>query len=671
MKVLGPVIGLPTGYQLLSGMAGLILVTLTPKLNPIVVRSIQKPLLIQASVMTPPRQAFEEMNRAAITPPAAILQEFSDAARKPSLNLNQWLIQARQIEGRQVWDLPHKVVIHIPTLKISADKALAFLREAELKNHKNQEQDQQLLAGLSLRERDRLEAAKSRGLDWSDVHDVREAGEPPPEVATNLLKIQGQLRLQPGLALGDRAIEVRHFIEGVPQETGLLDPTSGSFQIRVADNRGELRAMIRDHNGTTIATARTPLNGVPPATAMEMMLRDRGHLAANFVDFNKSPQRILSTNNNSQRGVVADVMIASLGVEQSSDALGSLRYPNVAESSWALTRVRAPGFREATLIQPAGEDLSLALLPEKMLKTLAQLTSDSVGTVGSVAKVATVGGMIFGQVLSEGKPVAGVQLALENEPEAKVTYLQGFIPQSLPATAAGGYFAFQNLEPGFYQVTASKEGVVVGHFNAVVDENAVAVGNIEMTTQHSTTEIKVFDAFTGTPIAAHLDLQSLPQSVATPVGASVVDLPQLHRLSLGYAYPEGEDFVPAQFLYSDDQGTLNLPQVRRAWLQNLATQRAIAADPESGIIVGFVNSEVADTYEVYLSHETHYSEGWRVYFDSSGQVTPTLTAGGGYVFFNVPANVQSVVVVPQKTEIIHTQVVPVDAGSTSVLTTSL
>lgn len=207
-----------------------------------------------------------------------------------------------------------------------------------------------------------------------------------------------------------------------------------------------------------------------------------------------------------------------------------------------------------------------------------------------------------------------------------------------------------------HTVIATRDGDYVGHLNIEVDDNSVSTGNLEVNTKKQSVPLKVYDAFEGTPQAATVTLQSLPESFNV-LGQAEISLPQIQRLSYGFVQPDQAEYLPYQFVYHDRDDFLHAPLIKQQWLENLIRERRITpSTPNTGVVVGFVPE---DAFEAFLSQEEAYDTTSNVvYFDTQGKATTSGVAGGGFVMFNVPQNTQTLVVMSKKTEMISAQVVP-------------
>lgn len=268
------------------------------------------------------------------------------------------------------------------------------------------------------------------------------------------------------------------------------------------------------------------------------------------------------------------------------------------------------------------------------------------------------GSIVWGQVVRGGQPVGGAQINVESASEYQPIYFNSLLlpDPALKATSDNGYFVVMNLPPGFHSLLASQAGIYLSHANVVTDADAISVADMTSSMERDPVSVRVFDAFNGTPQGAAVEMQSLPEAVNVE-GYATVNLSLKHQLSFARLHPASAEYMDSLAVYDDGSDHVHLPLISRKWLARLQLERKINLDPEGGIVVGFVPSI---DYDVYLPNDAHYLADQIVYFDARGAITEHGVAGGGFILFNVKAGVQSVVVGDKNSEMLQTQVIPVD-----------
>jgi hypothetical protein len=683
----------PYAFAAVATATGLIL--LPKSVTPILFRAQSgPPMTIHFSRVEPPKEAFDDI----FVVPAELEQKNPETKGAPTTNLN--LSSSENTNWNPLVDLNRRHVV-LPSVE--------FTRQMVAIENEKERQDMAWVEQLTPIQRQRLQAANEKNdvlsKNWSIptwrefankkisqtetelqqqqkaapnkvavsdpsrfAFDGQKTARTSPAVEVTAVQptkiaLRGLVRLSPGLALGDRSLEIRRFVDGIPRESGTINPKAGTFSITTEDLQGSISVELFDKSGVIVASGTHRLTTEDASTPLEISVAAKSQFAGNFVNFDRAPSRLIADKVTSTRGQPAEILYASLGVHDQTDALGSFAYPKISESSFGLIRAQAKGFAESIYVVGAGEGKNLPLMPSSLIAALQNLTKDP-SSVEETLHGQPNAGLVWGQVVFDGKPMSGVSVAIEQDPEAQPVYLNGFIPiDTLQMTTENGYFVFPALQTGMHSLIATRNGEYVGHINVQVDEGAVSVGVIEATTKIQAVQLKVYDAFEGSAQEANVQMQSLQQGLQV-LGQAEVSLQNIQRLSLGYVQPELPEYLPTQIVYSDSEEYVHIPLVRIAWLEQLSTQRRISFSSDVGTVIGFVPE---DDFEPYLSHEDKYDPSNIVYFNQQGQVVEKGVAGGGFVMFNVPVSTQSIVVLSKKTEMLSTQVVPVDVNSHTII----
>jgi hypothetical protein len=698
--------------KFIPGFLSMIAIFTPHGLNQTIFRTARAPLEIHANQSVPPKSAFESLKKAM----TVFEKEWEEVEIKKAIDLNSTLND--RPDWNPIAEINHNR-ISIPEMHISA-REMRTNNEAMASNEYvpvEEGRDLSWVQGLTEEQRDRLLEAQNKSQvleknwtipNWqeaakekieaihSSVKNVAQKASNPnihisgtgskgeivyaknrqdevgillnDKITNNLHKIKGTLALAPGLALGDRTLELHRYLEGVAHESGRVNVQTGEFEILTQDDHGSLIAELFDKSGLIVASGSINIEeqnkDENKDAQLEILVSQKNQFAGNLVNFNRSPDRLITSKMNSFKGEAAEILYSSLGVSDKTDVLGTFRFPKVASSSWGIVRAQAKKFRESIFLMGAGEGQNLAMIPESLITALENLTDEEASKNNSrnESQKENHGGVIWGQILLDGKPVSGITVSMELNEDMAPIYLEGFIPnKSIPATTENGFFVFTDLMPGYYSLVARRNGEYFGHINLVSDENTVAVGNIEASTRKRTSSLKVYDAFEGSPEEAQVQLQSLKEDIFVP-GIANIQLPKVQRLSLGQVQPARAEYAPTRINYNDSDDYIHVPLVRLEWLDYISQQGRISQSPNTGVVVGFVPE---DSFEAYLTHEDKYSTDNIIYFDHKGVRTQTGVAGGGFVMFNVPVGTQSVVVMSKKSEMLSSIVVPVDEKSIS------
>lgn len=473
-----------------------------------------------------------------------------------------------------------------------------------------------------------------------------------------VFKITGQVRLLDGLALGDRQITIRHFEEGIPKETAVIDLHKGTFEINVENKSGSLLAELTEASGEIIASGKELLNTT--TENIDLNIKDQNIFAGTFYNFNKSPEILMSDKINSMRGQKAEFLLTALQTEDQTDIAGSFKVKKISENSATILRAKAAGFSETMMTMTSGTDKNIPIFPETLIQALRSIVNEDKKFQSSEMN----GSVVWGQIIFDGKPMQGMSARIMNHDEIPAVYMNGWIPDiKAHETNQNGYFFFTEVPKGMQTIIIERNGIYVTHANVEVDDLTTSVTVVEASLKNKSVSMKVFDIFTGEPIQAEIQMQSLPE-LQTVLGQKDLTLPKLNRMSFGYVQNQDEEYFPTQFQYFDSDEYIHIPMMKKQTLANLAVAAKISNHPDTGIIIGTVPE---DDFEVYLSHEESYEKSNILYFDANGNRVDHGTIGGGFILFNVPPKTQSVVVISAKTNMVHTKLIPVEPNTTSSL----
>lgn len=480
---------------------------------------------------------------------------------------------------------------------------------------------------------------------------------------SSIKTVSGPVEIAGGLALtNDHYIEIRRSSEGVVQEAGRFDLRSATYSIDVAGPSGAVVARLITRDGQILGEGSVRLS----------------HLDFNSSKISGPTLKIAPVSGSSGSGVVASFYKPSSPPPKETVVTmlkgardfavkkdGAIPFENMARGSSTVVRAAAPSFMQTSSLVVAGENFNSTLFPESMVRALREIV---LGQKQDQTSAEELGNIVWGKVSLDGKSLAGIKVEVEGLSEMQPIYFNQFLlpDPNLTATGDNGLYAFVEVPEGFHSLAAHRESNLFGYQNVVVEKGAVAVGDIQNSIHVESVPVRIFDAFTGSPVAAELTLQSVDHPLNVDDGADVLLLPQINRLGLLRAIPGGNDYLAARYLYSDKDAFIHLPMVSWSWLSNIKTYLKINEVPDSGIAVGFVHDEA---FEAYVAGEENFAAENIVYFDMQGRILQNHKgiAGGGFIIYNLPADTQEIVVVGGKTQKIYSRAFPVDANSLSVL----
>ena len=342
---------------------------------------------------------------------------------------------------------------------------------------------------------------------------------------------------------------------------------------------------------------------------------------------------------------------------------GLVAMDNVTKGSTTIMRAAAPNHLQTAALVTSGEEFKTSLFPLSMIQALQDITAQQRQMSFDGAPT-----IIWGRVSVDGKESAGVEVVVESEPDLQPIYFNQFLlpDPNLTATGENGIYAFVDVSAGFHSILATKAKKIVGYQNVVIEEGSVAQGDVLGTSRVEAVPLRLFDAFSGEVKSGAITMQSLDSEVEVLDGVATVSLPQVHRQGMLTVQVEGGDYVPARYLYNDNDEYVHVPLIQWQWLSGIKNYLRIDDHPSAGHVVGFVPDE---EFEVYIAGYENFPARNIVYFDMQGRVLPNGKgiAGGGFILFNVPEDTHEIVVIGSRTQKIYSRVLPIDANSVSVL----
>lgn len=635
--------------------------------------TFQKILTIQTSKMDPPRLAFDEVY-------------FNE-----NIQFNDWdLLGSREgtnlnLNATELKLQPRKIVLQTMTVKQEEiEKSIqerAWVQELSQRGQRRIEIAQEKFGTLdedwsspSLKEvvAQKIAKAQAEFLSERPVSPVTVKADPMknsdvvPKNDPSRHLLGGVIEVK-GLPSGSSqwSIQVARFENDVKKEDGHVDLKRSTFKLDAADLSGTLVAQMIDTNsGLVMGEGRMRVSQYAAnqlkGKAKLTIEKATDEIASNWQTFYRNPANLMPR---SVRGkpISTRVLFASLNVEGETDKAGTFHFEQIKKGSWGILRTEAKDYQAGLYLVQSGNEKQLPMFPVSMMKALKEIVKEQ----ALFSEVAETGSVVWGQVTQDGKPFAGATVNVEFLENYRPVYFNSLLlpdPQ-LKATSENGYFAILHLPPGFHSLVASLGEIYHSHANVIVDQDTTSIALLENTLQTEKSEVKVFDAFTGNPSVARLELQGLPASL-TVQGYADIHLSPINRLSLMKVVPQDSIYAESLQLYEDSSDSIHVPLIRNDWVESIRGSKKINTEPSTGSIVGFVPS---GSFEVYLGHEAEFPAENIIYFDAQGNTVPMGVPGGGFIIFNAPLGTQSVVIADIQTGLLQMQVAPVDESSLVVM----
>lgn len=489
----------------------------------------------------------------------------------------------------------------------------------------------------------------------------------PEERPQNLMaakRVTGPIELTQGLAVtNEHHIEIRRSDEGIFREMGQVDLMKGSYSIDIDEASGAIVARLIDKAGMVLGEGSIRLSKLQvgegrliygPRLEISPSPTWTGRVSYYYPNTKKTAPSPRVTTFGGQNQVVVN-------------SKGEISLDNVAKNSTTVVRAEADDYMPSSKIMVAGEkSFGVSMFPNSMMEALKTIVADQNRVVHSRLSESSV---VWGTATLDGKPLSGVTVISETDPEAKAIYFNEFlIPDpKLTSTSSSGLYAFVDMADGFHALLGQRGDAYFGHQNVEVEAGSVAIGDIQSTLHTEPVRVRAFDAFSGEAVSLVANLQSLSEPVQIQQGSASIVLPQVSRLSMIYTEAPA-NYVSANYFYNDQDSFIHMPMISPEWLAELRVIAKVNEMPQTGTIVGFFGEE---RFEAYLAGQDKSSPAVIVYFDAAGKYVDSRQgiAGGGFVIFNAPYGTQESVIVGAS-EKVFSKVVPVDTDTVSVLSFS-
>ncbi len=525
--------------------------------------------------------------------------------------------------------------------------------------------DTSWISSLPLRQRVRLEEAQARFSIFNDAEEAKRnlleehQEKSPIEVlqTPSGYTIRGPLEISGGLALtNEHFIELRRSVEGTPREAGKVSAKDGTYNIHVDALAGSLIAKMYTKSGRILGEGflRLAQDVVGTGVAPKLVIRPQVPWSGAAYDTYSSPGKLRTP---------AETQVTAWNRETDFESKdGQFQMAGVSPDSTTVVRAEAKNFLVTNSIQIASSDFKAPLFPKSMIKALKEIVSEQLSYDLNDPNLP----VIWGQVLLNGKPMANAQVEVEGYEGIRAVYFEGLMPDvQLKETTNNGYFAIIGAPEGLHALIAKRGDQYFAHNIVVVEEGTVSLTQLESTLKTKNVPLRAFDAFSGAPKPADIEMQSLENPLhLTGDGWTTVLLPEISRYSLMQVTPDG-DYLPAQYFYKDNQEYIHVPLVQERWLMSILQPKWSQIDSNKGTVIGFFNHE---SFEVFLAGEENFSQENITFFDSQGNQVFEGVPGGGFIVNNIDLGTHEIVVFGKESEKIYSRLLPVDARSVSVLT---
>ncbi len=478
-----------------------------------------------------------------------------------------------------------------------------------------------------------------------------------------------------GIGVIDQIIELKRIEEGQVREIGRVDLRAGLYSIDIESPQGTLVARILDRSGSVIGEDFQRLeNLVSRGNYFEgpyIRVRNSGSMGANpqlpsagsgvaSLDNGRAGAKKASNQVLSQKkasGFVTTLFSGQNQLEAPNDD-----FSNVSRYSSTVSAVfdEKQSYRKVLTIRQTGDASQTPVFSEKWVTGLLEYISDQQKIQFRSNQIS----IVIGRAMLDGKPVAGMQMQIENHPGVYPIYLDQFMIPNMQQTetSENGYFLFVGLEDSIYTVSAFRQNQIMGHQMFIAQEGAIGFQNIIAKTVARSLVVRAFDAFTSDSVDVDVTTPDLEEIVSTVSGTANYRSHGDLGVTQFLVRTNDRSYAPVRYFQDARKEYVHLPQIREDWLKQIQSRRLINDKTNTSTFIGFVPEM---DYQVYLVYEG-YNRDQIVYFDPQGRISPVPVSGGGFILYNVPNDAREVIVQQEGSDRIYSQVFQSVSGQVAV-----
>lgn len=454
--------------------------------------------------------------------------------------------------------------------------------------------------------------------------------------------LKGQLQIRDGLAfMGPETYFTLHRVsEGKVHEAGRVYVSEARFEIYVHEPHGQLVAELHSRDGRTLGRGRLDL--------------DEGRTEYDNLKIDLTPVssgaavRVASAYSEGRNRIpVKNALVAfdQNGLPEALNDDGLRQDLDRTHGSTFMVRAQADKYWPTLAMGMEGEIGNVRLYPDSMVKSLLDLTlKEDRGT-------AEQGGVVWGRILKDGKPIRGVDVEMAGS-YLPVYFNQIYLPDNkLHQTSDNGLFAFLLVRPGVQAVRVRYNGKMYPAQVFPTEEHNLSYVEINLE-ENQSVNIALQDVFDPKQhMSAHVRFVGVDDEVGIE-GSQKLHYPAGPDIMMLEA-DAGADYELTRVQVLKNEARVIVPLIKRSWLQSIADIKQFELVPHRGIVVGFVEDQPFQVEFTGYTTETPQL----AYFDSQGMLVAGNSgpAGGGFVLFNAPMGLQTLSVKPLASNQVFTQ----------------
>lgn len=337
------------------------------------------------------------------------------------------------------------------------------------------------------------------------------------------IKVAGNIELAEGLAYiyGETNLFVG-WSDGESDKVGDVWIDKAEYRIVIPELKGEIIAQITNKKGEVIGEATYDLSEISNSN-----YADREQYAIDLTlepvseDFEVELESVYSFDEFKFPVEGASVTLSFGDQVEYSDKAGKVKFPEVRRNSQALLQAEKAGYiKTIVAIDGEADRAKVTMFPQQYFNAMAK-------TIGLDSKKMLKLGTVWGQVVSNGRPVAGAKIKTE---QGQPIYFHNYVANtSSTATGQDGAFVIPMLGEGLNFVSIDFNGKKYQAKPVPVVLEGISIVTFDI--NEKSVVRKVVTAFDGKAISNDVDAQIFGKDITYSINNSEINLTSSRGIS--------------------------------------------------------------------------------------------------------------------------------------------
>ena len=442
--------------------------------------------------------------------------------------------------------------------------------------------------------------------------------------------LRGQIVMTGGLAFtgAETKLAVFHYDENQIQAEAEIDFETGQYAISVENFSGHLVAELYDENDKVIGSAELALDNNKSLSdakngevfSLALKPNEEG-LIARVVSARSFDQHVIMVD-----GAEVDDSLELGKVIAPKD--GYVRRANITKDSSVLWNVSAAGHWDTMVLGVSNFFKKIPLFPVAMLEAFSSIVHGE--NLSSLADF----GILWGRVVSQGKPVAKAKVELAGAHFGNPTYFSSYIPDiHKDDTGKDGYFVFSKVEKGIVSIRAKVGDELYPTRVVPIEPGKVSYVELERPSPRSV----IIEAQDYHNRSKPMDIRLMVLGYENTIEFKSNEKGALRLVDRsGMTYVDldaGLDYLMTRFSISAFQRYKKFNLFTQEWLYGVLRYKRVNLENETGVVIGLLDSN-----NVIVQSGGRPIDREIIYFDSTGR--PLLKSeknlASGFILYNVP-----------------------------------